>query len=378
MILPGVLSALAALSFFLGLWQWLVGRRFPLWRRPAATDFFPAISILKPLKGVDSQTEACLDSWFSQEYPGDLELLFGVSSPDDPACEVVQRLVARYPHRKAELVIANPVLGPNAKVSTLCYLEKAATHQHLIISDADVFISPDFLPVLVTALRDDSVGIVNCFYALGQPRTLPMRFEAVAGNADFWTHVLQAVTLKPMDFALGAVIAMRERDLQKIGGFESILEFLADDYQLGNAIANSGKTLEICTIPVECHAQPYGWRSFWAHQVRWGRTIRVCRPVAYFFSILGNGTLWPLLAFAFVTSTTGRIVFAAMFILRMLAAVSNYARLTRQSPWWVAPLAPVQDIGQTLIWIVSFLGNEIVWRGERFRVNRSGKLTRLA
>lgn len=377
MILPSVLSALAALSFLLGLWQWFVGRKFPIWKRPATTDFFPAISILKPLKGIDSETESCLESWFSQDYPAEVELLFGVASPDDPACELIRNLTARFSHRKAELIIANPVLGPNAKVSTLCYLQKRATHQFLVISDADVLIPDQFFPVLLAPLRDNSVGIVNCFYALGQPRTLPMRFEAVAGNADFWTHVLQAVTLKPMDFALGAVIALRRHDLQKVGSFESMLEFLADDYQLGNLIAHGGKKLEICTIPVECRAQPYGWRSVWEHQVRWGRTIRVCRPIAYFFSILGNGTLWPLLAF-FFASSTGRMVFGAMLVLRMLAAVSNYARLTRQWRWWVALLTPLQDIGQALIWIVSFLGNEIVWRGERFRVNRRGKLTRLA
>ena len=377
MILSGVLSALAALSFLLGIWQWIAGRRFPIWERPGSTDFFPAISILKPLKGVDSETEACLESWFAQEYPAEVEFLFGVASPDDPACGVVRRLMARYPRRRAELVIASPILGPNAKVSTLCYLEKRATHQHLIISDADVLIPEEFLPVLLADLRDESVGIVNCLYAFGQPRTLPMRFEAVAGNADFWTHVLQAVTLKPMDFALGAVIAMRRRDLENIGGFESMLEYLADDYRLGNLIAQRGKKLEICTIPVECRSQPYGWRSFWEHQVRWGRTIRVCRPVPYFFSILGNATVWPLLAI-FSASPAGRMAFGGMIILRMLTAVSNYALLTRKWRWWVAPMAALQDIGQGLIWIVSFLGNEIVWRGERFRVNRSGKLTRSA
>jgi ceramide glucosyltransferase len=376
-ILPSVVAALAALSFALGVWQWIAGRRFPIWKAEGNTGFFPAISILKPLKGADAETEKCLESWFSPEYRGKVQLLFGVASPDDPACEVVRRLIARHPHQKAELVIATPVLGPNAKVSTLCYLAKNATHEHLVVSDADVFVPASFFPEMLSSLREESVGIVNCFYALAQPRTLPMRFEAVAGNADFWTHVLQAVTLKPMDFALGAVMALRKRDLQKIGGFETLLEFLADDYELGNLIAQSGKELRICTIPVECRSDAYGWRAVWEHQVRWGRTIRVCRPIAYFFSIAGNGTLWPLLALL-TASGPAKLLFSSMLMLRMLAAVLNYARLTRQWRWWVALIAPLQDIGQALIWIVSFLGNEIVWRGEKFRVDRRGKLTRLA
>jgi ceramide glucosyltransferase len=306
-----------------------------------------------------------------------VELLFGVASAEDPVCDVVRGLMARFPERRAELVIANPVLGANAKVSTLCYLAKKARHEVLVVSDADVFVRGDFFPQLVSDLRNESVGIVNCFYIQAGAKTLPMRMEAVAGNADFWTHVLQAVTLKPMDFALGAVMAMRRRELEAVGGFEPLLDYLADDYELGNRMARAGRELRICAVPVECRSEAYGWNEAWEHQVRWGRTIRVCRPVAYFFSILGNGTWWPLLALL-CSGTTGRIVFSGLLVARMLAAVSNYARLTRQRTWWVAPVALLQDIGQVCVWIVSFLGNKIVWRGERFRVHRSGKLTPLA
>jgi ceramide glucosyltransferase len=199
---------------------------------------------------------------------------------------------------------------------------------------------------------------------------------AVAGNADFWTHVLQAVALKPMDFALGAVMAMRKEDLRRIGGFEALLDYLADDFELGRRMSGSGKKLEICRTPVECRSGAYGWREMWQHQVRWGRTIRVCRPVGYFFSILGNGTLWPLLALI-TTAGAGKAVFASMLVVRMLGALSNAARLTRKWEWWVALVAPIQDIGQALVWLVSFLGNKIVWRGEEYRVDYKGRLRKL-
>ena len=377
MILPGLLTALAALSFILGIWQWILGRRFPLYAQVARPGFFPAISVLKPLKGVDAETESCLESWFTHGYPGDCELLFGVASESDPVCATVRHLVQKYPKRKAELVIANPVLGPNAKVSTLCYLFKKAGHEHLVISDADVFISGDLLSNLIAGLGNDSVGLVNCFYILARPQTLPMRMEAVAGNADFWTQVLQAVTLRPMDFALGAVMATRKRELQKAGGFESLLDVLADDYVLGNRVAHLGKKLEICTIPAECRSAPYGWRDTWEHQVRWGRTIRACRPAAFFFSILGNGTLWPLLAFA-KSGSAERLLLCSALVIRMLGAASNSARLTRRWDWWIALVTPLLDLGRALVWIISFLGNEIVWRGERLKVNARGKLTRSA
>ena len=377
MILSSVLAALAGLSFALGVWQWLVGRRFPIRTiQHKAGDFHPAISILKPLKGCDAETEACLESWFRQEYPGEIQLLFGVTSPDDPVCGLVRRLISKYPKRETELVIASPVLGTNAKVSTLCYLATKARHEHLVVSDADVFIPTYFLPTLVQGLAQKSVGIVNCLYIQAGTKTLPMRIEAVAGNADFWTHVLQAATLKPMDFALGAVMALRKEDLAGIGGFEVLLNYLADDFELGRRIASKGKSLEICTTPVECRAEQYGWKQMWQHQVRWGRTIRVCRPVAYFFSILGNGTVWPLLALT-TASSVGKIILLSMLALRMLGAVSNYARLTGRREWWVAWVTPLQDIGQAAVWFVSFPGNKIVWRGEHYRVNTKGELRKL-
>jgi ceramide glucosyltransferase len=317
-----------------------------------------------------------VESWFTQEYAGEVELLFGVASAADPVCKLVHGMMNKYPMRRAELVVGSPVLGANAKVSTLCYLVRKARFEHLVISDADVSIPADFLPDLLAGLRDERVGIVNCFYMQADAKNFPMRLEAAAGNSDFWTHVLQAIALKPMDFALGAVIAVRKGDLAKVGGFKELLDYLADDYELGKRVAKM-KLLKLCTVPVECRSEVCGWKEIWEHQVRWGRTIRVCRPVAYFFSILGNGTLWSLLAF-FTVGGQVRWIFGAFLAIRILAAASNYARLTRRWEWWVAMITPLQDIGQALVWVVSFLGNKIVWRGEEFRVHKSGKLTRLA
>ncbi|HVK57491.1 MAG TPA: hypothetical protein VM735_01820, partial [Candidatus Kapabacteria bacterium] len=107
--LPSILGGLAGLSFVLGLWQWVAGRRFPIWTANAgSTPFTPAISVLKPLKGLDAETATCLESWFAQEYSGEVELLFGVASEDDPVCDVVRQLMAKYPQRQAELILATP------------------------------------------------------------------------------------------------------------------------------------------------------------------------------------------------------------------------------------------------------------------------------
>jgi ceramide glucosyltransferase len=200
-----------------------------------------------------------------------------------------------------------------------------------------------------------------------------MALEAVAVNADFWTQVLQRNDLKPMDFALGAVIGTRKSVLQAIGGFEPLLEYLADDYQLGKRIVQTGGKLAICTAPVTCWAEEHGWARVWNHQLRWARTIRVCQPGPYFFSILGNGTIWPLLA----CLVSSKLAVAGLLV-RSLTAKANYARLTGSDGWIAFALAPVKDLFAAVLWALSFMGNKVAWRGERFRVCPGGKLTPIA
>jgi ceramide glucosyltransferase len=372
-----VLAILAILSAALNFWQWFAAVRFPLRRIRASLSLAPPITCLKPLKGCDSQTRSCLESWFKQQYSGSLQLFFGVASAHDPVCKIVQDLIAEFPGVPAKLIICEPLLGPNAKISTLCHLMKEVQHEHIIISDADVFIPPDFLQKLIVGFENSTIGLVNCFYELANPRNLAMKWEAIAVNADFWSQVLQGVSLKPMDFALGAVMATTRANLQKIGGFESLLHYLADDYQLGNRIAKSGATLRICPTPVECRSDPMSWREVWNHQLRWARTIRVCQPLPYFFSLLSNATLWPLLWVAVFPFSIASAFFPFAIALRMATAAHNYHRLVgraeESNPFW---LAPFKDLLQFVIWSLSFVGNKIQWRGETFRVAKGGKLVK--
>ena len=367
-----ILIALAVLSIALNLWQWQAGRRFPMRRRLAASQPLAPLSILKPLRGADSETEACLRSWFAQTYPAPVELLFGVADETDPACAIVRKLAPDFPERVSKLVICSPLLGANGKVSSLCYLAKEATHEHLVISDADVEVPRDFLEQLLVPLQDGA-GLVNCFYML-RPLNVPMALEAVAVNADFWTQVLQATTLKPMDFALGAVMATTQSRLAKAGRFESLLDDLADDYQLGNRIAKAGGRLEICPQPVTCWTGEQSPREVFLHQLRWARTIRVCQPAPYFFSILNNATLWPLLALLGAPGATTQVVAQAAILLRVLTAKSNYQRLTGENGWIAFGLAPLKDLLAAVIWIMSWTSREVIWRGQRFRVDSGGKL----
>ena len=406
MVLKIVLATLAVLSLAFTFWQFVVAIRFPLHRRVTDNTFAPPVTLLKPLKGADAATRHCLESWLKQDYAGPVQLLFGVAEADDPVCEIVRQLISAYPDRDAGLLICGESLGPNSKASTLVQLHRQTRHDIVLVSDADVSVPPDFLVNVLAPLRDPAVGLVNCFYRLANPSTLAMQWEAIAINADFWSQVLQSKSLKPLDFALGAVMATTRRRLDDVGGFDALVGYLADDYQLGRRIARQGGRIVLSPGVVECLESPKTWSDVWRHQVRWARTIRVCQPVPYFFSILNNATLWPLLCVQFsavgpfndwnrnadsffgigdmlVTRlwTTGAIPCTVLLLLslgfRIFTAVHLQSRMNqsvRHRPYFW--LVPIKDLLNAVVWALAFLGNTVEWRDQRYRVRRGGKLVR--
>jgi len=342
-------------------------------------SFTPAITVLKPLKGLDNNIIGSLRSWLTQDYPTPIQVLFGVASPDDPACAIVRQLLQEHPNADAALVICPESLGVNGKVSSLIQLQRGAKHDLIIVSDADVLVPSDFLLNVVAPLRDTEVGLVNCFYRLANPATLALRWEAVAINADFWSQVLQGASLEPLDFALGAVMVTRRAQLEKIGGFEALADYLADDFQLGNRIVRvAGKRIAICPVVVDCLSPPMGWHEVWEHQLRWARTIRACKPLPYAASILGNAMLWPMLLLAVQPVKWSLILFAGALLIRMVTAQNLQKRLGpvpgQGRYWW---LVPVKDVLQFALWIGAFAGGDIIWRGKRYRLQRDGRLAPL-
>lgn len=380
-LLHGSLITLVAVSLLLTLWQWLAGFQFPLHRRERSQKFNPGISVLKPLKGADTETKTCLRSWFEQDYSGPFELLLGTASPNDPVCEIVRELIEEFPGVKARLIICSEPLGPNAKISTLIHLERAASHDFLAVSDADVCAPKDFLANAIQPLADSGVGLVNSFYRFANPATIPMHWEAIAVNADFWSQVLQSQALKPLNFALGAAMVIRRETLKQSGGFETVVHVLADDYQLGNQIARAGKRIVLSPVTVDCREAAKDFRQIWNHQLRWARTIRVCKPVAYFFTVLGNATLWPLLWTLYLAITTGadpKLMFLPLLVfwpIRMFSALNLQEKmaetLLHYRFFW---LIPVKDLLGVALWLAAFLGNRVQWKDQTFRVGKNGEL----
>lgn len=341
-----------------------------------APQTLPPVSILKPLKGTDPEMYESFRSHCLQDYL-EYEIIFGVSEPDDPAIALVERLKTEFPQRAIRLVVCHDNLGANTKVSNLIQMVREAHYDHLIVSDSDIRVSQDYLRRVVSPLTNPQVGLVTCLYRGIGNSTLGSRLEALGISTDFCPGVLVAQQIEGVKFGLGATLAFRRRELQAIGGFESLVDYLADDYQLGSRISQLEYKVEIPDVIVETFLARYTFSGFFAHQLRWARTIRDSRfagyvgmgitfglPWAVLTLLLARGAIW---AWALLAIT---IVLRGAVSLRVGQSILQDSQVTR----WFA-LLPMRDIIAAFVWLVSFFGHSIIWRGQRFRLQK-GKLER--
>ena len=372
-------GTLASLSFYLlagcGLLSFLThNRRKHNQDKPA----LPPVSILKPLKDVDPQIWESFCSHCEQQYP-EFELIFGVSDSVDPACEVVRKLQKQYPGRAIKLIVCERVLGANVKVSNLAQMLPEARHEILLVNDSDIRVAPDYLQQVVAPLADTQIGLVTCLYRGAPARTVGSRLEALGIGTDFVPGVLTARLIeKGLHFGLGSTLAFRRHDLASIGGFESILDYLADDYELGRRIAATGKQVELSPATVATFLPAYTLRQFWQHQLRWSRTIRDARPGGYLGLILTFGLPWALATLiASRGATWAWALFAVTFSARLLVGVGTAITVLhdRQVLRDIF-LLPVRDLLAPFVWAAGLVGNRIHWRGDDFHL-KDGRLSKI-
>jgi len=256
----------------------------------------PSVSILKPLKGTDPDIYESFRSHCLQDYP-EYEIIFGVSDANDPAVASVRQLQKEFPGHAICLVVSPTKLGPNVKVSNLEQMLASARFQHLIVNDSDIRVEPDYLRRVMAPLGDDGVGMVTCLYRGVAAPTLGSRLESLGISADFCPGVLVARQLEgELHFGLGSTLAFRRADLERIGGFKSIVDFLADDYELGHRIAALGLQVVLSDVVVETHLPAYDLAGFFSHQLRWARGVRDARAAGYVGLVSTFGLMWSLLA----------------------------------------------------------------------------------
>ena len=342
---------------------------------PGKTRDWPGISVLKPLKGADRELYEALRSHCLQDYP-QYEILFGITEANDPAADLVRKLMLEFPERQIKLVNCDRRLGANGKVSTLAQLALGARYEILLVNDSDIGVAPDYLRTISSELRKNETGMVTCLYRGLAAPTLASRLEALTISTDFVPGVLVASLMeRGLHFGLGSTLAFRRRELQAIGGFEAVVDYLADDYELGRRISEQGLKVELSSTVVETHIPAYDLSEFISHQLRWARTIRASRPGGYTGLLLTFTLPWAVAVLVFARgSGWAWILFAAALLARIAVAITSCRlvvqdRKTFYSLW----LLPLRDFIVVLVWAGGLVGNKVVWRGKKFSLE-SGKL----
>jgi ceramide glucosyltransferase len=345
--------------------------------RPAQS--LPPVSILKPLKGTDPDIYESFRSYCRQDYP-EYEVIFGVSDPNDPAVASVRRLQQEFPGHAIRLAVTPEILGANVKVSNLAQMLADARYEYLLVNDSDIRVERDYLRRVMAPLADPAVGLVTCLYRGVPAPTLGSRLEALGISTDFCAGVLVARQLEGgIRFGLGSTLAFRRADLERIGGFESFVDFLADDYELGHRIAGLGLRVMLSDVVVETHLPAYDLSGFLAHQLRWARGVRDARAGGYIGLASTFGLMWALLD---VIAAHGALwswgVFGVTVLLRLAVALAVGKSVLRDTHLlknlWLLPL---RDLVAVAVWVASFAGHTVTWRGDRFEL-KNGRLIRIA
>jgi ceramide glucosyltransferase len=343
-----------------------------------SAEALPPVSILKPLKGEDPEIYESFRSHCLQDY-AEYEIVFGVSEHDDPAVRAVEHVRQEFPQRAIQLVVCSQTLGANTKVSNLAQMVRASRYDHLIVSDSDIRVEPDYLRRVIAPLAKAKVGMVTCLYRGIAGQTLGSRLESLGISTDFSAGVLVARSIEGgMRFALGSTMAFRRRDLRAIGGFESFVDYLADDYELGRRIAALGLEIYLSDVIVETFLPAYDLQHFFEHQLRWARGVRDSRRGGYLGLLFTFGWPWALLA---VIASRGAgwawaLAATAVFLRLVVARTVGRGILKDRQVARFLPLLPLRDLAAVLVWLVSFGSNTVAWRGDRFYL-KDGKLARI-
>jgi ceramide glucosyltransferase len=364
--------AVAGLGFFaanlIALWHWR--------NQKAPPSFAVPVSILKPLKGCDPEMYEAFRSHCRQEYAAPYEIIFGTNAEDDEAVPYVSKLQAEFPDVPIKLVAGGEVLGANGKVSNVARMLPRAQYAHVLINDSDILVPPNYLRDVMAWFGDPQVGMVTCLYRARAGKSVWSKLEALGVLGDFMPGALTARMIEgQVRFGLGSTMAVDRKALEAIGGVERLADYLADDYELGSRICDSGKRVVVPSVVVETSTPDYSFADFWRHQLRWGRTVWSSRPGGYLGLIMTFALFWAVVTLLASGAGWAWWLLGSVIVAR-LVVIACYANAlsdrTAREIW----LFPLRDLISPVVWLYSLGGNEIHWRGEQFLLKR-GKLERV-
>jgi ceramide glucosyltransferase len=367
-------STIFTVLVFIAAAKYLIARRR---NRRQIFDFAPPVSILKPLHGSPAHLEECLEGYFKLDYP-QYELLFCARQPGDAGLAVAAKIAKRYPRIPVKILHSGEPPWMNARCYSMHLMAEAARHELLVATDADIPVGPEYLREMIAPFRDPAVGAAFCIYR-GDPIDggFGEGLEALGMSVEMTSGVLVAEMLEGIRFTLGPSSAVRKSSLQRLGGFARLGGYAADDYMLGNLVAESGETVALSDHVVNHLILRSGfWKSI-EHQLSWMRSTRFSRPKGHFGTALTFSVPFGLLALlggiiahhalwgAGLLGFTLLLKFAQSILVGGLVVRSRQAVL-------LASLFPLRDLIGFFLWAASYADNTLHWHGKVFELEPGG------
>jgi ceramide glucosyltransferase len=336
----------------------------------------PAVTILKPLCGDEPGLRAHLESFCRQDYPGEVQIVFGIQDPNDPAIRCVEALQRDFPDLELQLVVSTREYGANRKISNVINIAREARHDVLVLSDSDIGVGPGYLREIVAALSVPEAGLVTCLYR-GEPLPgLWAQLSAMAIDHHFLPSVIFGLATRRARPCFGSTIALRRSVLERAGGFNVFVDCLADDNAIGEAVRNQGLKVIIppMTVTHACTERTPGYLI--AHELRWSRTIRAVDPIGFAGSIMTHPLPLALVAaaiFGFAPAAIAMLLVVAGCRAALMYQVDRSLGAQGRR-WW---LWPVRDVLSLTIFLATFFVRSVTWRRRRFCVDPYGMLASL-
>jgi ceramide glucosyltransferase len=341
-------------------------------RRETRRPGLPGVTVLRPLHGADAGLYENLISACEQDFPV-FQVVLGVRQPDDPAIAIVRRVVAERPGSELDLVVDPAVRGTNLKVSNLENMLAVARHPVLVIADSDMRVTPSYLAEVTAPLADPAVGLVTCLY-----RGIPVggmwsTLGALFVNHGFLPSAVLGDRLEPGNGCFGATMALRRDVFDEIGGLAPLRDQLADDYALGAMVRRSGRRVVLSPHLVDTMVAEPSLAALFRHELRWQRTIRLLAPWGFVGSVVTHPTALALLAAVASGLAWPFLALVGLTFAVRVATVRAVDRAlgTQPTPVW---LLPPRDVLSFTVFVASFCGHKIAWRGRAFRLARDGRL----
>ena len=349
----------------------------------AETIFLPPLSVLKPLHGTEPGMERNLESFFEQDYP-EFELLFCARQETDEGLRLARRVGERYPGVNARYVTCGEPAPQfhNAKVFSLAKLDSVARHELCVSSDADVRVTTNYLRRMVQYLRDPQLGLAFCVYLgttdKGKDAGFSSQLDAVGKSVEMTSGVLVADMLEGTKFALGATMAVRKESFRKVGGFQELGQFYADDFVLGNRLATMGTGVLLATHVIRLMVQDTPFGLSFRNQLRWMQSTRRSRPWGHLGSGLTFAVPFGLLGLTWALlsghALLGALWLAAMVVNRWLQA-GAVLRVMGDAGWVRGMLIyPLRDLLGSLLWLGSYGGDRFYYRGKIYKLKEGGRV----